>query len=161
MSPGVVNFAASSARTSARRTREPAGVVADPRRGQARALPLHLHVGAFGEHGVEMGVHDQHGSASRRGAAAEAHDVAFGVHLDVAQPVLAQHLHERLRPRLLLEGGRGNLGQRDQLADEAVLVGLDERHGLLEFRPVDQAADRRVRRLGRRRRRRGRDKNHR
>ena len=78
--------------------REPARVVADARRRQPRALPLHLHVGALGEDGVEVGIHDQHGSAGRRGAAAEAHDVAFGVHLDVAQPLLAQHLHERLAP---------------------------------------------------------------
>ena len=41
-----------------------------------------------------------------------------------------------------LKGGAGNLGQRNQLADEPVLVGLDERHGLLELRAVDEAADR-------------------
>ena len=149
MSDGVVNFAASSVRMSARISASPR--VSSPMPGALSrcTLPLHLDVGAFGEHGVEVRVDDQHGPPGGAGATADAHHVALGVHLDVAQPLLAQHLHEHLRARLLLERRRRNLRQRNQLAHEAVVVGLDERHGLLELRPVDDGPDGGVGRLGR------------
>ena len=59
----------------------------------------------------------------------------FRVHLDVRQAVLLEHAHERLRARLLLEWRRRDLGQRDELADEPFLVGLDEGGGLFERAP--------------------------
>src|SRR5260221_8162310 len=132
--------------------REPTRVVADAGRHETCPLTLHLDVGAFGEHGVQVGVDHEHRSARGSGAAANAHDVAFGVHLDVGKPLLPQHLQKRLRAGLLLEGGRRDFGQRDQLAHEAVLVGLDERDRLLELRAIDDATDPGIRRLGHRRR---------
>ncbi len=70
--------------------REAAGVVADSWRREARALALDLDVSALGKHRVEMSDDGNHRPGAR--ALADAHDVACGVHFDVGQPVLTQHL---------------------------------------------------------------------
>ena len=111
---------------------QPAGVVANPRRREPRAVALDLDVGALGEHRVQMRDNRHHGA--RAAALAHAHRVAFGVHLDVREALLAQHLEVRLRARLLLERWRGNLVESDELLDEAVVVGLDEAARLCELR---------------------------
>ncbi len=85
--------------------RDAARVVADARRGEARALALDLDVGAFGKHGVDVREDRQHRPAGRS-ALAHAHGVPFGVDLDIGETRLAQHLDIRLRPRLFLEGRR-------------------------------------------------------
>ena len=142
MSPGVVNFAASSVRTSARIEREPARVVADAGGRQPRALRASpSHRCPSGNTVSRWALTSSSGPARRTGAAADAHHVAFGIHLDVGQADLAEHLQVDLRARLLLERRRRDFGQRDQLPHEAVLVGLDEGGGLLEFRAVDEGAD--------------------
>ena len=70
-------------------------VVADARRRQPRAVALDLDVGALGKHGVEVrGDRDERAAA---GALAQAHDVAFGVPLDVGQAVLRAASRDRPR----------------------------------------------------------------
>ena len=89
-----------------------------------RAGALHFHVGAFGEDRIEMGDDGEHGRV--RGALADSHDVAFAVHFDIAQTLLAQQFEVRLRATLLLERRSRDLGQRDQLANEPIVIGPDE-----------------------------------
>ena len=66
------------------------GVVAHARRREPRAGALDRDVGALGEHRVE--VRGNREDRAARGALAQAHDVAFGVALDVGEAVLAEHL---------------------------------------------------------------------
>ena len=74
-------------------------------------------------------------------AFAEAHHVAFLIHLHVREALLTQHLEVGAGPLLLLERWRGNLGQGDELADEAIVVAVDECRGLLELGAVEDSTD--------------------
>ena len=87
-----------------------------------------------------MGDDGEHRPAGRR-ALAHAHRIAFGVHLDVRQALLAQHLDVGFRARLLLERRRGNLVERDEFLDEPVVVALDEGARLRELRALADALD--------------------
>ncbi len=125
--------------------RDAAGVVADAGGHQAVSLALDLHVGAFGKDGVHVREDGEHLVAAA--AATHAHHVAFGVHLDVRELELLHHAEDRLAARLLLERRGGDLGQGDQLTDEAIVVLLEKPCGGLEGAIVDERLDGRWRRL--------------
>ncbi len=126
--------------------RQSAGVVTDARRRQAGPRALHRHVRALREHRVEMSDEGEHGGVTR--PLAHAHHVPLGVHFHAAETRIAKRLKERVRPTLLLEGGSRDLGERNQLAHETVVVRADERPGVLELRAPENARDERVRTLG-------------
>jgi hypothetical protein len=110
--------------------RQAARVVGDARRVELAVALLHLHVGAGGEHGVQVGRDEQLGPVAR--ALAQADHVAFGIDLRVGQ---AQRLHAReegFGALLFLEGRRLDLGEHLQVFDRAVVVGLDRVQQLLD-----------------------------
>ena len=100
--------------------RERARVVTDTRREQLCALAADSEIGAGGEHSVEM-----RGDADQRAIAdtwAHARDVALGIDLQVLQAVRFRHGEEGARAVLLIERWRGDLGQRDDVLDRAVML---------------------------------------
>jgi len=101
---------------------EPGAVVADARGHQLRALAADGDVRPFGKDGVEVrrDDHDRPGL----GPLAQREHVAFLVDLRV-EPALAEHLGEGLRARLLLERRRGDLGDRDDVLDPLVVIGIE------------------------------------
>jgi hypothetical protein len=111
-------------------TDEAARVVGDAGRVELAVALLHLHVGAGGEHGVQVRRDEQLGAVAR--ALAQADDVAFGVDLRVRE---AQRLHAReegFGALLLLEGRRFDLGEHLQVFDRALVVGLHRVQQLLD-----------------------------
>ena len=97
--PGVLTLAFFSARMIATITREPAAVVADAGAVQHRAFALHLDVGAFGEHRVEMRGEDEVRARRRAGVVAE--HVAGLVDAHVLQPELLEHALQLVAARRL------------------------------------------------------------
>ena len=115
-------------------------VVADARRGEPRALALDADVRAFRKDGVEM-----RGDGDERTAggpsAPHAHDVAFGVALDVGQTVLPQHLQKCRAAFVFLERRRGNFGERDDVGNHAVVEVFDRLQRCLNPRVRGQPPD--------------------
>ena len=120
--------------------REPGRVVADARRVEPGAFPSHLHVRAFGKHGVEMGGdHDQR--PARRPIPHPEH-VALRVDLDIGEAVGPEHVGVDLGALLLLEGRRLDLGELDHLLDPAVMLLVGRLHRLLVGGALHDAFDR-------------------
>ena len=82
------------------------------------------------------------------GAFANTHHIAFSVYFDIRQTMLAQHFEIDPGTFLFLEGRRFDFGELDDLANEAVVVAVDEVLGRLELFVIDDTLRRRLRRLG-------------
>ena len=109
---------------------------------EARAVALDLHVRAFRKHGVQVrGDRDQRAAA---GAFAHAHDVAFGVALDAGEPALRAASRDTPRRAVFLERRRRNLGQRDDLVDQPIVIAIDRGHRRGQLRVRGDALDGRV-----------------
>ena len=119
--------------------REAAGVVADAGREELRAFAPDGAVRALGEDRVEMGRDDDHLAVGP--AAADAGDVADGVAAHLLETELAEHRLIGQRAALLLEGRGGDLGQRDDLLDQAVMLAAERCDGRLELRRSDDLRD--------------------
>jgi hypothetical protein len=148
MSRFVLTFAGVEGADIGQQHRQRMGVVADARGIQLRPLAAHLHVGAFREHRVQVGGDHHQRRAGRSGAAAQAHDVALGVHLDVAQAGRLQLGQVGLGAHLLLERRGGDLGQLDGLGDDAVVLRLEAEEGGPEAGAGPDRAQRPVGRRG-------------
>ena len=96
-------------------------VVADARGIQLRAVPPHGHVGAGGEHGVQVGSNtDQWGIAHSR---AHSGDISFGVDFQVLEAMYLGHRKESAGAGFLLERRSSDLGQRDDVLNRPVVLG--------------------------------------
>ena len=140
--PGVCTFAFFISRTIATSTARPRQSSPMPGRCSDRAFALHLDVGAFGKHRVEMRGDDE--MRMRRRARIVAEHVADLVDAHVLQ---AELLNTRCssRPRTSsLNDGRGNLAEADLIRDRLRLARL---------RGVERRLHRRIlQQIGRRRR---------
>jgi hypothetical protein len=94
-----------------------------------------------GEDGVQVGRDNHHRPAGRTGPAAQAHDIAFRVHLDVGQAMGLQHGHIGLAANLLLEGWGGDFGELDGVGDDPVGVAVELGDGGLERRAASHRLD--------------------
>ncbi|CAN7644246.1 hypothetical protein LJR009_005815 [Bosea sp. LjRoot9] len=84
------------------------------------------------------GHHDQ---STIAGAAPDAHDIPDLVLLDIVQAMRTQHLEKGRGAPVLLERWRWNLGQRDDVGDGAVVIGVELFDRDLECRMAGDRGD--------------------
>ena len=111
-----------------------ARVVGNAGRIQLAVALLHLHIGARGEHGVQVGRDDQLGAVAR--ALAHAHHIAFGVDGGVGQAQGLEPGQEGFGALLFLERRRLDLGEHAQVFGGAVVVGL---HGVEQLQDLGRS----------------------
>ena len=116
-------------------------VVTHARGEQFGPLPSNLHFGLFREHCVQMRCHDHKRRADGACPPAQAHHIALGVHLDIAEAGSLQHGHVGLSLGRLLEGRGRDLGQADGFLDDAVVLAIKVGGRRLESRAVADRLD--------------------
>ena len=135
--------AASMARMPGEQHGQAAGVVADAGGEQAVALPPHPHVGAGGEHRVQMRRDRHQRIAAAAGAAANAGDVAFLVRRDVLEAVRLGHRAPQQGALGFLERRGRGFSEGDDVGDGAVVLGGERVGRGAEGGAADDALNRR------------------
>ena len=100
-----------------------ARIVADPRRVEFSAFPPHGDVGALGKDRIEMRCDgDQRAIAD---PPPDAHDIPDRILLDVIKAVRTQHVEVGGGTHVLLEWRGWDLGQRDDIGDGPLVLGIE------------------------------------
>ena len=122
--------------------RQSAAVVTDAGGRELGALALHLHVGPFGEHRVQVTA--QHQRRSRAGARDLADHVAFAIHAQLLNAKGGELVAERGSARGFLKRRRRDLAEGGLLGQRPLVLGLQGGHGLGDSRLLGEAIERRL-----------------
>ena len=101
-----------------------ARIIADTGSVELRSFTADLDVCAFGKNRVEVSSNRDGGAGSA--ALACSNHITFGVDLDIRQPALPQHFHERFGAPRFLERWRFDFRDLNNLTNEAIVILCDK-----------------------------------